>query len=119
MLSFDQTPKRFRLLDVLALAFAVLVLIWAFRERSWIGALVVAAVTALAAIRNAKGGFRAPISSSPLVTLLVAVLFAGPFAIVLVAILRADLFLPTTLTVALIYAILVVLGARIRRRGTQ
>jgi FtsH-binding integral membrane protein len=114
--SSDRASKHYWLADLLAWLLAVACAVWAIREHEWPVSVLIVALAVAVVVRNRKAKLEVPAKYSGLMVTMVAVLFAGPFLIVLTAISRPQIVLPTVVAVALVYVVMVVAGALIRRR---
>lgn len=116
MESSNRVSKHYWLADLLALLLALTCAVWAIREHEWPVSVVVLAIWVAGVFRNRKAKLEVPARYSWLMVTTVVVLFAGPFIIVLTAIFRPQIMLPTALAVGLLYAVMALPGAVIRRR---
>ena len=111
-----RVSKHYWLVDLLALLLAVTCAVWAIREHEWPVSVLILAIWVAGFLRFRKAKLEVPARYSGLMALMVAVFFAGPLIIVLTAIFRPQMVPPTALAVGLVYAVMVLSGAVIRRR---
>jgi hypothetical protein len=106
--------KRFSLPELLALLLAVLCAVWAIREHVWPVSILILALAVTMVVRNRRAMLAVPAKYSGLAMTIAAVLFAGPFLILLAAIFRPQVVLPTVLAVTCVHAVIALFGAQDR-----